>query len=450
MRRSGWLVFLLALALAAPASAEAPAVALSVGDSCVLIAQDGAELVPAGEYSDIEPLGERSPYRYAAYQAGGEEPAYAKLLDGSGRPLTDFSYGYLAALGDGICFELDGLYGVMDGSRNILVPCNYTSIVENGEGGYLALTTNPYDERADGVYYIDSTGNETATGTRVLYGLTGFSNGLMPVLSAETGRSGYVNARGEWAIPAQFSYAGSFTGGFADAAIGSGTGLIDASGNWLITPKYEVLSLSGPAPVIVAQTDNTRISLIDSATFKIIKEFTGEDIYFSASPDSPLVTLYLDDRMVLVDAKGAEVLETGSDDGSIECDDDRMILREGPWGGKNAYLCDLTGKRLAGPFQDIWRVSAASDTPYYAFSSFDTEEEALDDGSYAYLNEVPDTRRTGLMDASGKELWPPDDYLELYSPVEGLFTVLTPDRAGVMKADGTWLRVYDLAGEDAE
>jgi hypothetical protein len=407
------LAVALVLIMAASAGAEAPAVALNVGDSCVLVASDGTELVPPGQYSDIEPLGDQPPYSFAAYEMG-DGADKVKLLDSSGKSLRDFSYEYLAEIGDKICFEQDGFFGVMDQQQRVIVPCQYTSIVSNGEGGYLALTTNPYDERADGVYYIDPDGNETATGIRVLYGLTDFSGGLMPVLSAETGRTGYLNPRGELAISAQFSYAGPFGGSFADAAIDSGTGLIDLNGNWLITPKYQTLSLAGSGAVAVAQTDGTRISLIDTQNFSTIKEFTGKDIYFSAAPDSPLITLYLDGKMELVDLKGNEVLSSDAPDSTVECDGARVILREGPWGEKNATLCDLSGKKLAGPYQDIWRVSAETGTPYYAYSSFDTETQKLD-GGYAFLNEVPDTRKTGLMDQDGKVLWQPADIRELYS-----------------------------------
>jgi hypothetical protein len=441
------LALALVLAVAAPVRAEGSAVALDVGDSCVLVAPDGTELVPQGQYSDIEPLGDETPCDFAAYGTGDQSGA-VKLLDPEGKPLSDFSYESLAAIGGKICFEQDGFYGVMDQDQRVVVPCQYTSIVGNGEGGYLALTTNPNDERADGVYYIDSNGNETATGIRVLYGLTEFSNGLMPVLSAESGRTGYLNPRGEFAISAQFSYAGPFTGAFADASIDSGTGLIDLNGNWLITPKYEALSLAGSGAVAVAQVDSTRIALIDTKAFQTIKEFTGKDIYFSAAPDSPLITLYLDGTMKLVDLKGNEVLSSSAPDSTALCDGARVILREGPWGEANATLCDLTGKKLAGPYQDIWRVSADTDTPYYAFSSFDTQ--AADDGGSAYLNEVPGTRKTGLMDQDGKVLWQPADIQELYSPAEGLFTVETTDVAGVMKADGSWLKSYEIPSDDAE
>jgi hypothetical protein len=351
-------------------------------------------------------------------------------------------------MGDAICFGQDGFYGVMDAAQKVVVPCAYTSIVSNGEGGYLALTRDPYDDRGDGVYYISPEGNETATGIRIQGGLAEFSDGLMPVLSAESGRIGYLNPRGDWNIAAQFGYAGPFAGGFANAALDSGTGLIDASGNWLITPKYQMLALAGNGAVAVAQTDGMKISLIDTKTFKVIKEFKGEDIYFAASPDSPLVTLYLDGKTALVDLEGNEVLTTAEADTTAECDDARVILREGPWGEKNATLCDLGGKRLSEPYQDIWRISAVSATPYYAFSSFETQTENA--GGDEYLNEVPNTRRTGIMDADGKVLWQPDDILEIYSPVDGLFTVQTPGKAGVMKADGTWLKTYDVAAEDAE
>jgi hypothetical protein len=369
-------------------------------------------------------------------------------LGADGQALSDFSYEYLSDAGDKILFGQDGFYGVMDTSQNVVVPCAYTSIVSNGEGGYLVLTNDPYDDRADGVYSIGPDGNETATGIRVLGGLTEFSGGLMPVLSAESGRIGYLGPNGDWKIAAQFAYAGPFADGYATAAIDSGAGLIDASGNWLITPKYQTLALAGNGALAIAQTDGTKISLLDPKNSKLIKEFTGEDIYFAASPDSPLITLYLDGRTVLVDLQGNVVLSATEPDTTVECDDARVILREGPWGGKNATLCDLTGKRLAGPYQDIWRVSSESATPYYAFSSFETQTENA--GGDDYLNEVPDTRRTGVMDADGKVVWQPDDILELYSRVDGLFTVQTPGKAGVMKADGSWLKVYDVAPEDAE
>ncbi len=439
---------MLVMILPAAAHAEAPGVALNVGKSCVLVGQDGSELVPEGLYANIDLLSDQSPYFYAAYELGGEEPERVKLLDATGKPLTDFKYEYLTMMGDWICFEQEGLFGVMNRDLEVVVPASYTSIVNNGDGGFLALTTDPYDERPDGVYYVGPTGAETATGILVLYGLTEFTNGLMPVLSADTGRTGYLNPRGEWAIPAQFSYAGSFNGAFADAAIDSGAGLIDASGNWLITPKYETLTLSGSKPVIVAQTDGTKIALIDPVTFDVLREFTGSDIYYSAGADSRLITIYMDDKLLLVDEKGYTVLEATDADSSIESDDARVILREGPWGDKNAYLCDMTGKRLAGPYQDIWRVSADGQTPYYAFASFETQTEKLEGSDYAYLNEVPDSRRTGLMDENGAVLWPEGDYSELYSPADGLFVVQMPGKAGVIKADGTWLRHYDVASDD--
>ncbi len=448
MRRVLCLCLMLVMILPAAAHAETPAVALNVGKSCVLVGQDGSELVPAGLYANIDLLSEQAPYFYAAYELGGEEPEHVKLLDAAGKPLTDFKYEYLTMMGDRICFEQEGLFGVMNQAFEVVVPPSYTSIVDNGDGGFLALTTDPYDERPDGVYYIDPAGAETATGIRVLYGLTEFTNGLMPVLSADTGRTGYLNPRGEWAIPAQFSYAGPFNGAIADAAIDSGAGLIDTSGNWLITPKYETLTLSGPKAMIVAQIDGTKIALIDPVTYGVVREFTGSDIYYSAGADSRLITVYMGDKLLLVDEKGDTVLESTGVDSSIESDDARVILREGSWGDKNAYLCDLTGKRLAGPYQDIWRVSADGETPYYAFASFETQTEKLEGSDYAYLNEVPDSRRTGLMDENGAVLWPEGDYSELYSPADGLFVVQTPGKAGVIKADGTWLRSYDVAADD--
>lgn len=446
MKRGGWLVLALMVLFASAAGAAGPAVALNIGDGCVLVGHDGEELVPAGRYAGIEPIGGQAPYLYSAYRLDGEGAEDVLLLDEEGRELTGFEYGDLAEIDGGICFRQGGLYGVMDRALNVVVPCAYTSIVSNGQGGYLALTTDPYDERADGVYYIDSAGAETATGTRIHYGLSGFSGGLMPAISAETGRAGYLSATGEWGINAQFSYGGAFVGAFADAAIDSGAGLIDASGNWLLTPKYDYLAVSGNGSVIVVQSGSEEISLISPDTFAPVRTFTGSDIYFFASPDSDLVTVYLDEEALLVNAAGEPVFSAKGRESTIEFDGSRVILREGEWGEANTYLCDASGERLAGPYQDIWRVSADGDTPYYAFASFETEPEVLG-GDESYLNEVPDTRKTGLMDASGKQLWPPDEYRALYSPSEGIFAVETADYAGVVKADGTLMKRYAIKGD---
>ena len=94
-----------------------------------------------------------------------------------------------------------------------LTEAAYTQLVSNGEGGFLALTTDCYDDISDGLYRIDEAGAASATGVQTLGELSWFSDGLMPLLSAENNLYGYVDAAGQWAIRPQFTYAGPFLRG---------------------------------------------------------------------------------------------------------------------------------------------------------------------------------------------------------------------------------------------
>ena len=73
----------------------------------------------------------------------------------------------------------------------------------------------------------DETGAVSATGVQTLGALNWFSDGLMPLISAENNLYGYVDASGQWAIRPQFAYAGPFIEGRALASLTTGYGLIE-------------------------------------------------------------------------------------------------------------------------------------------------------------------------------------------------------------------------------
>ena len=64
----------------------------------------------------------------------------------------------------------------------MLAEAAYTQLVSNGEGGFLALTTDCFDDQSDGLYRIDETGAVSATGVQTLGTLNWFSDGLMPLI----------------------------------------------------------------------------------------------------------------------------------------------------------------------------------------------------------------------------------------------------------------------------
>lgn len=433
------------------------AIPLNVGGSCVLVDETGAELVPAGVYDSIDlatspndPQGEL----FAAYLSEADPSGDQYVaLDADGQRLDDQRYTYFTVEQDGsiLCLK-DGLYGVQDRQMNQLIPCQYTALVPNGEGGYLALTTDPYDERADGVYYLNERGEESATGIRILYGLAAFSEGLMPVTSAESGRMGYLDAHGQWAISAQYSYAGDFSGGCAEAEIESGCGLIDVDGNWLLTPKYMQVSVGkGGAPVLAA-VDNTQVQLLDPVNYAVKQSFTGEEVYAAAYLDGDFGVVYADSSTLLIDAEGQVLCEAGINAtfDSYMGAGERLILHDGEWGETCVWLIDAKGERLSGPWQDVMPVGVEGGQTLYAVSAFETELVPMQRAEWSYYEEVPGTRRTALVDRNGEEVLPMDAYEEIICVRDGYFNVRMDGTAGVLNAQGEWVVQKPLELESEE
>ena len=200
--------------------------------SCVMRVRvgrgSGETLVEPGVYAAIVPV-DGTEY-FAALDAS--KGRYA-LMDEEGTLLTEAKYSSFRSIEGGILYAVGELYGVMDASLQPVVPCEYTWIVENGEGGYLALRTDIWDDSADGVYRIDASGYLSPTGVKVASFLMPFSNGLSPALSTENGRYGYLNPDGQWAIRPQYAYADVFVNGRAIATLDSGSGMIDGKGAYI-------------------------------------------------------------------------------------------------------------------------------------------------------------------------------------------------------------------------
>ena len=143
-------VFLSVLVLFSTAFA-AP-IAANFLDTAALLDEDGAELVAPGRYDFIFALDGAGTLFSAGSGANGAY-RYA-LLDGAGQALTEQVYDMLT-YEDGVvlCWQ-DGLYGALSTDGEALTQAAYTQLVSNGEGGFLALTTDCFDDRSDGLYYI--------------------------------------------------------------------------------------------------------------------------------------------------------------------------------------------------------------------------------------------------------------------------------------------------------
>ena len=405
-KRLAYLVLalmLLATCLNARA-AEGPFV-LPLNGGALLVSEQGRQLTQPGQYDRIEPL------EGGLFAAGSSENRQSRtwLLDGEGKIALDTPFDDIYTV-DGQLYAVEGnLVGVLDDQLNWKVPCAYTQLVYGGEDGYLALTSDPYDEKPDGVYYVDGQGREKATGIRIQYGLAMFSEGLMPVMDGVSGRMGYLDAKGDWAITPQYEYAGEFQNGVAEAALAAGAGYIDKQGNWLLTPKYAAVSRSdGAGKLVLAQENSGEAVLFSADGFHEVKRFAGTDIYFSADFDADLAVLYLDDCTQLIDAQGNVLIECGlgATFDAWSAQGGRVLVRLGDWGEKCVWLYDLAGNRVAGPWQEAWLLGREGERTLYAVGAFEVYESVDVEASFHTYEEVRGSRTIQVVDQDGGEVIP--------------------------------------------
>ncbi len=439
-----------------PAFAQGRSMALEIDSGYVLISSEGAELTRPGEYAYIQPASQDD--------TQGENtlfiarPAYDEtssdlylLMDNDGKALTEPVYDYLYEENGMIYFTQNRLQGVMDRDLNVVVPAEYTALAPNGEGGYLALNSDPYDDRPDGVYFIDAQGAETATGVSVLYGLGVFSDGLMPAIAADTSRMGCLDTRGNWAIQPQFDYVGPFAAGRAEATLDSGCGLIDTGGNWLVTPKYNYISMNGSTTgngggnMIIALSNEGTVELIDSTDYHVKKTFRGDNLSISAYFDMDYAILYTDDAITLIDAEGEEVLSTVSQ-GYIDLWSDmngRAIVRRAAWGENCVYLCALTGEDVAGPYRDISYLCNQDGRAYFTVSDFEVHVNE-GEGGWQELWEVDGTRKMGVIDQDGNTVIEMGAYSRIESLGGGFLMVQTANERGIVDLQNNYLARYSI------
>jgi len=126
--------------------------------------------------------------------------------------------------------EVKGKWGYMNDEGKMAIPAIYDE-GSNFNGGYANV------KKGDAILLIDTKGNETAI-TNSVTNVKEFSEGLAPVETK--GKWGFINTKGELAVPADFLSVGYFKNGLAwvktaDEKIG----YIDQDGKWIIAPEFE-------------------------------------------------------------------------------------------------------------------------------------------------------------------------------------------------------------------
>lgn len=410
--------------LTAPAAHAAESYVLRTGGSAVLADSDAALLVPAGIYSDIVRLSDDD--LFSARPVGGDG---CGLLNGAGEALTEFIYDQLSFTGEEIIFSLNGLYGAMDKTGQILIEALYTRLVPMGNGAYLALKSDPLDDSPDALTAIAPDGQEKSTGIRLMYGPFAASQGLSAAV-ASSGLYGYLSAEGDWAIEPQFVWADTMHFGRARASTEAGMGLIDTNGQWLIEPQSGRLVISerhDAAPVLLI--DEGGVSLLSPSNGALIARWEGA---FNAAFTGEVICIENSEHVLLIDYQGNVLLSLGNDAESAAELEGYYIVRCSAQSSAPFALLSSDGTEI-GRWQELTFAGLFNGVVYAAFSTYDTEAADID--GMTFRDEVPLSRRYGLIDMEGNVII--DNLTSLKATGHALLTAETDDWIGLIRPDGT-------------
>lgn len=368
----------------------------------ILVDAQGTALTEPGMYGvmyalDGLPEGVR---RYAAELSEGSA-GYA-LLDENGQPLTEHKYMLLEYTGSGIMFMLGERVGVMDLQGNVLIEAQYTYMTDSGKGSFLALRTNPYDDSADMVYRVLTDGSETSSGIKAAMLGAFDEDGMCAAMGGDGLTYGYLNEQAQWAIAPRFDWAGEFENGQARANAAGGAGLISLGGEWLIEPKYDLISREGNS--LLAAVSGDKIDLIDPKTLRTVRTFSGNGLYASGIGGGRAGVMQ-EDLLTVVGQSGETLFSTD------KCTsfnlwsgmENELIVMLGGSGNDTAYLFGMDGELLAGAYQDIMPLGMNDEGMYYLAVTYEATQVEYENGM-SFWDEIPGTRRCSVIAPNGEVL----------------------------------------------
>lgn len=421
------LLLSLCLALSCAAYAEGR-VCISTQAAAALLSPDGSEVVAPGRYDDIYPVVDGERYALGVHTENGMRYA---LGDASGRLLSDPVFTMLCESGGEIVFAQETAFGAMSFEGEILVPAEYTQLVVAGDGKYLVMTEDPFDDDADEIYLLE--GEELQfTGIRSAEGLTAFADGRTPFQDPNSELFGYLAPDGTAVVKAQFETAGPFVNGVARASKDGKLGLIDPEGEWLVRPEYDFLEVG--AKVCVALQGRERFVVFDRAGREMFR-LEGAGFEVALVGDFPI--LMKNGRMLIYNADGKLLLETDRETTVFTGLDGQMILSDGDWGAACVSLADADGTIAERKDQHLVPLADGR----YAFAVMDAAgyySEELEEIRYSCDYE---SMRFGMMDAQGNEILPAE-YLEIRALGWDRFLAIGEEKMIMTDAEGETLWSY--------
>jgi hypothetical protein len=445
---------LLTVALAAPTVyAEAvESYAVQLDGDVFLIDRDGDELVSRGVYRNIYRLydmnGDKVPFYtgmqdYSPTVFNDSNPLQGHaLINIIGSPITAFDFSSIEyAGGDRFFVTRFEKMGVIDAKGHVIVPVEYANIILNGDGGFLAVRENTYTGNSQGLYYLDESGAESATGAKIAsfsrpYGI---DYAFIPATD-HTDKWGYLDSLGHWTIDPQYNWCDAFYNGYAIAAVDSGVGIIDAQGNWVLTPKYNYISAGSNiagAPYI-AGSDGRIVRALSADDFSVIAEIKGDSWSSGYVISDGLLVMNSDRGADIYDFKG-NLLFSFSAGECVSCwfsGGYILVYNE----DSHVTLYDMEGTLVSGPYQNVSYIDGTDGL--FIFTTYKERKIEFGQGENEYYyTAIPNTFRSGIMDYMGNEIVKPK-YDRIYQLDNDRLMAETPEYLYLIDARGSVIKQY--------
>lgn len=359
----------------------------------------------------------------AVYAVGS--PGDYALRDAQGNSLSDERCEMAQAAGDDVVvYRRDGRYGAMDIHGNALVSPEWAQLTYAGEGAFLALSGDLYDDQPDEMICLSPDGTRVNTGALTADGLRAFHEGRMPYMQSD-GQYGCVDARGRQVIPPQWGYIGDFSDGVAIASDGSAMGLIDTEGQVMLELRFDWIQRG--AGRIAARTAEGALEVYSADGKRMLYEV--EDAGDVEVCGGYVITRD-GDAARLYNAEGACVLEAPAGALFYPGLDGQIILADGAWGEASQTLLNPDGSPASESCQRLMPLCGGR----YASVTFSLYDR--------------DSVRYGLMDDQGRALLPAV-YREILPAGEDRLVLVTDAHVIFADLDGNALREWPVTETSA-
>lgn len=357
-------------------------------ETVTIIDKAGKEYLPFGEYRLVALpqneliIFEEEPFKYGVVNLEGErilEPIYDKIeinnegtitvildkkygvFDKEGKAILDIGYEYIFQVEDFLIAKKGDKSGLFNLKGEEVIPIIYEEVqIAHSVGKYEWEIFNVVNQEGK-IAFFDNNGRQL---TDFLYdGVSPGRDGLIPVIKGD--KWGYIDVKGEIAIPLEFDYASSFSNGDAEVEVNGEIKIINTKGEFIETenPSYKV---DGEKYTIIKEGDK----------YKLVKE-NGEVV-----ADNNYVSMSLYDNSIIASNEEVHLILDLKGNILAEC---QMLI---PIGLNMFVASEVRGEINGKIINDKGNI--VSDDTYVDAVGYDEFKKVVakkSDGNYVILNE---------------------------------------------------------------